>query len=261
MAESLQIEKSFTQVADVYQQFRPGYPGALYETLAQLVPPVPESCVLDVGCGTGNVTRELSKIYNSVYGVDPSEGMLEQARRVPVESINPISWTEGFSESLPFEAHFFDLITVAQAFHWFDADRFLKESKRVLKPGGLIAIFAEGPAPGMVYRSNIHKIIRNFKAGDGNTSGRSNNRPRQRPDELLQSHGFSKVQKIVIEYDLAWEIDRFVGFMNSMSMMADFGADERAELNDMFELKLRELTGGENTFQEENITTLFVGNV
>ena len=257
MPEPVKIEMSFSQVADAYQQFRPGYPQALYDTLAQWVPPVGECRALDVGCGTGNVTRELAKMYPFVYGIDPSEGMLTQARLVPVDSVNPISWTEGFAEDLPFEDRFFDLVTVAQAFHWFDGDRFLTACKRVLKTGGLVAIFAEGPASGMVYRSSIHKIIRDFREEGRQTETRRG--PRKKPDELFVTHGFCDVEKRVIEYDLEWEIEAFVGFMNSMSMMADFNGAERETLNGLFHEKLMELTGGVKTFVEKNVTTLFIG--
>ena len=96
-------------------------------------------CALDVGCGTGQSARALLRIANEVAGVDISAAMLSHA---PHDA--RLSFSVAHAESLPFDADCFDLLTTGLAFHWFDQPAFLSEARRVLKPGGWLAIYNDG---------------------------------------------------------------------------------------------------------------------
>ena len=123
---------SFDAVADAYERARPGYP--LY-AVRWLVGETPRD-MLDLGAGTGKLTRLLAGLGHRVVAVEPLDGMREQlARAVPgVEALS------GSAEAIPLPDDSVDVVTVAQAFHWFDHEPALREIARVLHPGGRLAL-------------------------------------------------------------------------------------------------------------------------
>jgi SAM-dependent methyltransferase len=96
----------------------------------------PFSMALDVGCGTGQSTVALAEIAERVIGIDPSADMLSSATPHP-----NVEYREAAAEDTPFADAHFDLITVAQAFHWLDHDAFLAESFRLLRPAGWLLVY------------------------------------------------------------------------------------------------------------------------
>ena len=123
---------SFGGVADVYERSRPGYPEDAVRWLAG-----EEPCdVVDLGAGTGKLTRSLVDLGHRVTAVEPLPEMLDQLRVAVPEA----TAVEGGAEAIPLPAESADVVTVAQAFHWFDHGPALVEIARVLRPGGRIAL-------------------------------------------------------------------------------------------------------------------------
>jgi ubiquinone/menaquinone biosynthesis C-methylase UbiE len=122
-----------TQATD-YAQFRPKYPKALFEYLASLTKE--HELVWDCGTGSGQAAVELAQFYKSVRATDPSEKQLANA-----EKNSRVTYQQASAEKSPLQDHSADLITVAQAFHWFQHEQFFHEAKRVLKPGGAVAVW------------------------------------------------------------------------------------------------------------------------
>ena len=123
--------------AEVYAQGRPCFhPLVLEKVREKLSLNAPVKLALDVACGTGLSTRALLAVAEQVIGTDTSEGMLEQA---PKDA--RITYHQAPAESLPLENESADLITVSSAFHWFERSAFLREARRVLRPGGWLAIY------------------------------------------------------------------------------------------------------------------------
>ena len=123
---------SFGAVADVYERARPGYPDDAVRWLAGQVP----VDVVDVGAGTGKLTRSLVAHGHRVTAVEPLEAMLEQLRAAAPSATAVV----GSAESIPLPDGSADVVTAAQAFHWFDQPVALREIARVLRPGGRIAL-------------------------------------------------------------------------------------------------------------------------
>ncbi len=130
---------SFDELADDYQRFRIGYADEIYDLLREHAIE-PGSRVLDLACGTGIVTARLAAAGCVVTGVDVSEGMLAYARSVTPHA----TFLAAAAEQLPFASHSFDAVTCAQAFHWFDQARAIEELRRVVRPGGTIAVWWKG---------------------------------------------------------------------------------------------------------------------
>jgi len=123
---------SFGVVADAYERARPGYPDDAVRWLAG-----DEPCdVVDLGAGTGKLTRSLVALGHRVTAVEPLGEMLDQLRRA-VPGATAVS---GSAEAIPLPDGSSDVVTCAQAFHWFDQAVALPEIARVLRRGGRIAL-------------------------------------------------------------------------------------------------------------------------
>lgn len=128
----------FTGLADAYARFRPSYAPAAVDWLLEGVSPPARA--LDVGCGTGISSRLLAARGARVIAIDPNNDMLEQARQARVPEGGAIEWRLGTAEDTGLPRASRDVVLCAQAFHWFDGPRALKELHRVLLAGGRLAL-------------------------------------------------------------------------------------------------------------------------
>ncbi|HSU02479.1 MAG TPA: class I SAM-dependent methyltransferase [Nocardioides sp.] len=126
------LARAFGAVARTYDRGRPGYPAAAAEWLMGGEAKV----VLELGAGTGKLTRELVDQGHAVFATEPDEAMLEVLR----ERVPEVSAKVATAEEIPANDRSVDVVVVAQAFHWFDHEAALPEMARVLKPGGHVAL-------------------------------------------------------------------------------------------------------------------------
>lgn len=118
--------------AHVYAKGRPTYPAELYLWLSQQIGN--QACVWDCGCGTGQVSVDLTAYFDQVEASDIRESQI--AKATPHRKIN---YHVAPSEKTPYPDQYFDAVCVGQALHCFDLDVFWAEIKRILKPNGLFA--------------------------------------------------------------------------------------------------------------------------
>jgi len=131
----------FSGHSSVYAKFRPGYPQEVYDRILEFGGPdlKQKGIAVDIGCGSGQATKRLHDFFPKVFGIEPSPQQLEQA-----EQIDGIEYICARAEQTPLPAGEADLITVATAVHWFNLAEFWPEVDRILRPGGIIAIWTNG---------------------------------------------------------------------------------------------------------------------
>jgi SAM-dependent methyltransferase len=127
----------FSGVAGAYRAFRPGYPPELFAWLANTV--ARRDAALDCGCGNGQASVELARLFGAVFAVDPGREQIRNA--IPHERVD---YRVAAAEETGIADRSVDLVTAAQALHWFDLDRFYPEVRRVAREGAVVAAFTYG---------------------------------------------------------------------------------------------------------------------
>ena len=133
---SLDSRERFSQTAGLYQRHRPSYPAALMDWIVASTGLRPGDRVADIGCGTGISTRLFAERGYDVVGVDPNQEMLAQAR-----AAGGARYQAGEAAATGLPAASVAVISVAQAFHWFELTATLREFRRVLHPVGSCAVY------------------------------------------------------------------------------------------------------------------------
>lgn len=127
----------FSDRAEAYAKYRPGYPEDMLRFLEVLV--TPPATVADIGSGTGILTRQLLKSGYDVWAVEPNEAMRTAAEET-LDGCVAFRSVRGTAEATTLEDRTIDLITCAQAFHWFDRVQTRLEFSRILKSNGWTAL-------------------------------------------------------------------------------------------------------------------------
>lgn len=133
------FQDHFSRQAQGYTQFRPRYPRALFQYLGSLVSR--RQRAWDCGCGNGQAAAGLAEMFDEVIATDPSARQIAEA-----EPMARVTYLVATAEDCPLESRSIDLITVAQALHWFDLPRFYAEVRRVGRSASVLAAWCYGLA-------------------------------------------------------------------------------------------------------------------
>jgi SAM-dependent methyltransferase len=196
----------FDDGGNAYARFRPDYPAALSLFLAQSSPSL--DAALDVGCGNGQLTRQLAAHFVGVFGVDRSADQIAHA--LPHERVE---YRVAAAENLGEFNRRFSLITAAQAAHWFDLPRFYEEVRRVSAPGAILALLSYG-VPVLDAALN-ERFLTFYQQEIG---------PYWPPERRLVDAGyrelpfpFSERTPPVMTIEREWDIDAFLGYILTWS--------------------------------------------
>jgi hypothetical protein len=131
----MRFRDHFSDAADRYARFRPGYPDELFDYLAGLAPA--RLRAWDCGTGSGQAAQGLAARFERVIATDASRQQIGQRRRHPA-----IVYTVCTAEAAPLASNSIDLVVAAQAVHWFDMPGFYAEVRRVAQPNGIVAVWS-----------------------------------------------------------------------------------------------------------------------
>jgi ubiquinone/menaquinone biosynthesis C-methylase UbiE len=125
---------AFSDAAEEYANFRPAYPPTLFKTLAMLAPATHSAW--DCGTGNGQAAVGLAEFFESIEATDASAEQIARAQPHP-----HVRYRAAPAEASGLTDNSVDLVSVAQALHWFDRDRFFAEAQRIARPGALMAVY------------------------------------------------------------------------------------------------------------------------
>jgi ubiquinone/menaquinone biosynthesis C-methylase UbiE len=206
------MKDNFSKQAHLYAIFRPGYPQQLYDFLTDLA--AGKKIAWDCGTGNGQVAAKLSEYFEKVYATDISASQIANA----VKKKN-IFYSLEKAEKTAFANNQFDLITIAQAIHWFHFEKFYKEVKRTLKQNGVIAVFGYN-----LIRINkeIDAVIDDFYI---NITGPYWDKERKFVDENYANIPFpfdKEIKAPEFESEYEWELEHLIGYFNTWSAVQHF---------------------------------------
>jgi SAM-dependent methyltransferase len=207
--------RSFERAATAYESARPSYPDELLDEL----PLGAGSTVLDLGAGTGKLTRVLTRRYAHVVAVEPLDGMREI-----LESVVPRAAShKGSAESIPLPDASVDAVFAAQAFHWFANDEAIAEIARVLRPGGIFAVvWNEGVEPSPLpnaYRERLQELFADGELAPGNEEQRF---------ATIARGPFGELHETSVLHEQVQTRESTLAFVSSVSLIARLPDDERA---------------------------------
>ncbi|KAL5007423.1 hypothetical protein ScPMuIL_016229 [Solemya velum] len=200
--------------SQLYKTFRPVYPNAVYETIASYCKSGLEpgmNLAVDVGCGSGQSSLPLANYFQEVVGIDVSETQIDQAPDVP-----GVCFRVGQAESLDFlKDNSVDLVTIAQAMHWVNTEKFYTEVNRVLKPGG--SLVAYGYTIPEVDQPEAKDVIEQFFK---KTLEQYWEPGRQHIHESFRKFSLpfpGWVRNDNLHMDKFWTVDEFTGYLSTAS--------------------------------------------
>lgn len=239
MSDNVTLKNWFAQGGSDYARYRPEYPAALGAYLASLLPV--RASALDVGCGTGQMTRLLAEHFTSIVGIDPSDSQLASAERHPA-----IRYVAAPAEQLPGDFAGFNLITVAQAAHWFDLDAFYREARRVSAPGGLLALISYGV---MQLDEELQQRFHQFYYDE---IGPYWPAERRLVDEGYRTLAFpfTEIPTQAMSINLAWPLEGLLGYISTWSAVKRAQEAGKSALLDAFSQDIGHLWGDPETLRQ-----------
>jgi SAM-dependent methyltransferase len=151
----------FSSRVDAYQKYRPGYPESLLKQIQKQTGLGPTAVIADFGSGTGIFTQQLLQAGYEVNAVEPNREM-RAAAEVLLADEPCFTSVDGSAEESRLESDSIDLITAAQAFHWFNTDTAKQEFRRVLKPDGKLALIWNKRKVSQPFQQTYEAILREF---------------------------------------------------------------------------------------------------
>lgn len=204
---SIVMKDRFSTYASQYAAFRPVYPPELYNFIFSHVKIF--EAAWDAGTGNGQAAMAVAKWFNKVYATDISTKQLENASRA-----ENIIYSLG-DELINLPYHSVDLITVAQAIHWFNREKFYTEAKRVGKPGSLVAVWGYGL---LSINQEIDPLLREFYV---NIVGPYWDPERKLIDEQYRTIGFpfEEITSPPFTFSFEWTLEELQGYLTTWSVV------------------------------------------
>ncbi|MBX9879298.1 MAG: class I SAM-dependent methyltransferase [Candidatus Obscuribacterales bacterium] len=201
----MSFQHLFDLQAANYIRHRPGYPKELFEFLSSVTPG--KTLAWDAGTGSGQAAIQLGQIFENVVATDSSDAQIAQAP--PVENI---TFRTAPAEESQLADSSCDLITAANAVHWFDLNAFYKEVNRVLKPKGILAVWGYGWLIGPDYlKKTLEAFYERVKPYWPPPTKYVQEKYRNLPFPFLE------IEAPALVHEDEWTIERMLGFYSSWS--------------------------------------------
>ena len=252
------------EVVDLYHRYRRGYPAAVLDALVDAFALSSHDTVIDVGCGTGQLTLPLARRVGVAFGIDPEPDMLNRARRAAEESqVGNIVWALGADADMPavtrlLGAQSVAAVTIGQALHWMQPTELFAALRPMLRRDGGVAVITNG-TPLWLQRSAWSRALRGFlqaRLGTTLTARCGTDAASQRRySEELVAAGFTVTQRS-IEYVDDLTLEQLVG-----GLLSAFPVDQlpSAQERQAFAEQVRDALPNQQRYTERVRVAMLLG--
>jgi ubiquinone/menaquinone biosynthesis C-methylase UbiE len=217
------VARTFDKTAEIYERARPGWPAEALDHVIEQLGVDRTATVLDLGAGTGKLTRMLVDRFANVVAVEPLDGM-----RTLLESLLPKAETHAANaESIPLGDDSVDAVFSADAFHWFDGELALAEIARVLRPrGGLVLMWNEPDKPTEPSIAAAGALLNERGSSERQIDRYASGAWR----ESFASSSFEELSQVQFDHRQAVDREQLLAYFASMSWIAVLPDKKRREL-------------------------------
>ena len=230
------MKDNFSNRSDQYAKFRPTYPGELFDYLLSIVPST--SSAWDCGTGNGQVATQLARAFTTVHATDISQQQIDKA-----EPQKNIEYSVQSAEHTSFPENSFDLITVAQAIHWFDFDAFYKEARRTAKEQAILAVIGYNLVQ---ITPTIDEVVNHFYK---NIVGPYWDKERKYVDDGYRTipFPFQEIKAPAFKNKFEWTPDHLIGYIGTWSAVKHFEKQNQKDPVDLIREPLLHAWGSATT--------------
>jgi len=222
----------FGEAADAYDAVRPGYPTRLVQILVARAGLCDATKALEIGCGTGQLTRDLVRTGSEIVCLEPSR----ELARLAVQNFSgfpKVRVREEQFEQFEVLAGAMDLVVAATSFHWIDPVVRCNKAAIALRPGGMLAILKhEHPRPWTGFFERVQDVYRALapELARSSVGGDSEKRPHELTREILSSGRFSDVETLSESWEQRFDRDDYLALLSTYSLHRQVSEDRRARL-------------------------------
>ena len=224
-----QRSRSFDAWASEYERYRPGYPDALLEHIAQRLGLPDHAQVADLGAGTGKAARAMARRGWRVTAVEPGGPMLDELRAQAAREGLVLEARVGSAEATGLADASVDLATAAQSFHWFDKEAAVPEMARIVRPGGGAAVFWNSRADDRsAFLAAYTELLARYVPEE--------HLDRQRPTEIFDTRGqlaagswFDVDDSVQLSHVIEMPVTDFIGLAFTASYVRMFATGSAAQ--------------------------------
>lgn len=230
--DRMSFHDHFSHDSRSYREARPTYPAGLFAWLASISPT--NELAWDCACGSGQASVPLSNYFAHVIATDASQAQLDEAERRP-----NIEYRLARAEDSGIADGSLDLVTVAQAAHWFDHDAFHREVKRILRPRGVVCVWSYGlhsvspEVDEVIHRFYTEIVGKYWPPERGHVDDRYERLP----------FPFERVEPPTFEMTLDWTIESQLAYLNTWSSVKEYRKAKGSDPIPVIESRLRDAWG------------------
>ena len=230
---NFEFKDHFSKQAADYAKFRPRYPTELFRWLASIAPA--NDLAWDCATGSGQAAVELVEVFLRVIATDASQKQIANADAHP-----RVEYRVAPAENSGLEAKSVDLITVAQALHWFDLEEFYAEARRVLKPQGVLAAWAYKLA---TVTPSVDEVVNHYYSEVVGGFWPAERVLVEKFEEL--SFPLPEIETPAFQMVADWRVEQLLGYLRTWSATQRFMMAEKRDPLESVESELRSTWGSE----------------